>query len=72
LTADAEDILKRLGLPFRTVVLSTGDMGAAAAKTYDVEVWLPGPKRLQRNLLLLELRSLSGAARFHSREIGQR
>src|SRR5271154_2446308 len=42
LTADAEDILKRLDLPFRTVVLSTGDMGAASAKTYDLEVWLPG------------------------------
>jgi len=42
LTADAEDILKRLGLPFRTVVLSTGDIGASSAKTYDLEVWLPG------------------------------
>ncbi len=42
LTADAEDILKRLGLPFRTVLLSTGDMGAASAKTYDLEVWMPG------------------------------
>src|SRR5258706_7941412 len=42
LTADAEDILKRLGLSFRTVVLSTGDMGASSAKTYDIEVWLPG------------------------------
>jgi seryl-tRNA synthetase len=42
MTANAEDILKRLGLPFRTVVLSTGDTGASAAKTYDVEVWLPG------------------------------
>ena len=42
LTADAEDILKRLGLPFRTVVLSTGDMGFSSAKTYDIEVWLPG------------------------------
>jgi seryl-tRNA synthetase len=42
LTADAEDILKRLGLPFRTVALSTGDMGASSAKTYDLEVWLPG------------------------------
>jgi seryl-tRNA synthetase len=42
MTANAEDILKRLGLPYRTVVLSTGDTGAAAAKTYDVEVWLPG------------------------------
>ena len=42
LTADAEDILKRLGLAFRTVVLSTGDTGASSAKTYDIEVWLPG------------------------------
>ena len=42
LTADAEDILQRLGLPFRTVVLCTGDMGATSAKTYDIEVWLPG------------------------------
>jgi seryl-tRNA synthetase len=42
LTADAEDILKRLGLPFRRIVLSTGDMGFGAAKTYDLEVWLPG------------------------------
>jgi seryl-tRNA synthetase len=42
LTADAEDILQRLGLPYRTVVLCTGDFNAAAAKTYDLEVWLPG------------------------------
>ncbi len=42
LTADAEDILKRLGLPYRTVVLSTGDLGFSSAKTYDIEVWLPG------------------------------
>jgi seryl-tRNA synthetase len=42
LTADAEDILTRLGLPFRTVVLCTGDMGASPAKTLDIEVWLPG------------------------------
>jgi seryl-tRNA synthetase len=42
LTADAEDILKRLGLPFRTVTLCTGDMGFSSAKTYDIEVWLPG------------------------------
>ena len=42
LTEDAEDILKRLGLPFRRIVLSTGDMGFGAAKTYDLEVWLPG------------------------------
>ena len=42
LTRDAEDILQRLGLAYRTVVLSTGDIGASSAKTYDIEVWLPG------------------------------
>jgi seryl-tRNA synthetase len=42
LTADAEDILRRLGLPYRTVVLSTGDTSFSSAKTYDIEVWLPG------------------------------
>ncbi|MFA5810027.1 MAG: serine--tRNA ligase [Thermoleophilia bacterium] len=41
LTADAEEILKRLELPYRTVALCTGDMGFASAKTYDIEVWLP-------------------------------
>lgn len=42
LTRDAEDVLKRLGLPYRVVVLCTGDLGFASAKTYDIEVWLPG------------------------------
>ncbi|MGH9666459.1 MAG: serine--tRNA ligase, partial [Bryobacteraceae bacterium] len=42
LTADAENILQRLALPYRTVVLSTGDIGFSSAKTYDIEVWLPG------------------------------
>ncbi|MBM3725132.1 MAG: serine--tRNA ligase [Acidobacteria bacterium] len=42
LTNDAENILRRLGLPFRTMVLCTGDMGFSSAKTYDIEVWLPG------------------------------
>jgi seryl-tRNA synthetase len=42
LTADAEDVLRRLGLAFRTVVLCTGDMGFSSAKTCDIEVWLPG------------------------------
>jgi len=42
LTADAEDVLRRLELPYRTVVLCTGDMGFGSAKTYDIEVWLPG------------------------------
>ena len=42
LLADAEEVLKRLELPYRVVVLCTGDLGFAAAKTYDIEVWLPG------------------------------
>jgi seryl-tRNA synthetase len=42
LTRDAEDILQRLGLAYRTVVLCTADMSASSAKTYDIEVWLPG------------------------------
>ena len=42
LTRDAEDILERLGLPYRTVVLCTGDMGFSSARTHDIEVWLPG------------------------------
>jgi len=42
MVSDAEEVLKRLGLAYRVVVLSTGDMGFAAAKTFDIEVWLPG------------------------------
>ncbi|MGH9442390.1 MAG: serine--tRNA ligase [Thermoanaerobaculia bacterium] len=42
LTADAERVLQRLGLPYRVMALSTGDLGFSAAKTYDLEVWLPG------------------------------
>src|ERR1700749_3592282 len=44
LTRDAETILQKLGLHYRTMLLCTGDMGANAAKTYDLEVWLPGQK----------------------------
>ena len=47
LTRDAETILQRLGLHYRTVTLSTGDMGFGAAKTYDVEVWLPSQNRFR-------------------------
>jgi seryl-tRNA synthetase len=57
LTGDAEDILRRLGLPFRTVVLSTGDMGFSSAKTYDIEVWLPG---------LGEFKEISSCSNFES------
>ena len=42
LTASAEHVLEKLGLPYRRVVLCTGDMGFSSAKTYDLEVWLPG------------------------------
>jgi seryl-tRNA synthetase len=42
LTLNAEEVLQRLGLHYRTVALCTGDMGASSAKTYDIEVWLPG------------------------------
>lgn len=42
LTAHAEDILQKLGLAYRVVTLSTGDLGFSAAKTYDIEVWMPG------------------------------
>jgi seryl-tRNA synthetase len=42
LTRNAETVLQKLGLPYRVMALCTGDMGAASAKTYDIEVWLPG------------------------------
>lgn len=42
LTSDAEDVLKKLGIHYRVVALCTGDLGFSAAKTYDIEVWLPG------------------------------
>ena len=66
LTADAEDILKRLGLPFRTVVLCTGDVGFSAAKTYDIEVWLPGQNAYK------EISSCSNFEAFQARRAGIR
>ena len=66
LTADAEDILQRLGLPFRTVVLCTGDMGFASAKTYDIEVWLPGLGEYK------EISSCSNFEAFQARRAGIR
>jgi seryl-tRNA synthetase len=45
LTKDAEDILQKLELPYRVIALCTGDLGFAASKTYDLEVWLPGQQR---------------------------
>ncbi|RMG03289.1 MAG: serine--tRNA ligase [Nitrospirae bacterium] len=47
LTRDAEDILQKLGLHYRVVVLCTGDLGFSASKTYDIEVWLPGQQRFR-------------------------
>ncbi len=66
LTADAEDILKRLGLPFRTVVLCTGDTGFSSAKTYDIEVWLPGQNGFK------EISSCSNFEAFQARRAGIR
>jgi seryl-tRNA synthetase len=61
LTADAEDILQRLGLPYRVVSLCSGDLGFAAAKTYDLEVWLPGQQ------LYREISSCSNFTNFQAR-----
>src|SRR4029079_13853979 len=61
LTADAEDILKRLELPYRTMMLCSGDMGFSAAKTYDIEVWLPSQKTYR------EISSCSNTEAFQAR-----
>jgi seryl-tRNA synthetase len=64
LTRNAEEVLNRLELPYRTVVLSTGDMGFAAAKTYDIEVWLPSQKTYR------EISSCSNTESFQARRAG--
>jgi len=61
LTANAEEVLKRLELPYRTVLLCTGDMGFASAKTYDIEVWLPSQKTYR------EISSCSNTMAFQAR-----
>ncbi|WP_336287848.1 serine--tRNA ligase [Bartonella sp. CB60] len=66
MTECAEDVLKRLNLPFRTVVLSTGDMGFAARKTYDIEVWLPGQECYR------EISSCSVCGDFQGRRMNAR
>ncbi len=66
LTADAEKILQLLGLPYRTVVLSTGDMGFGARKTYDIEVWLPSQKTYR------EISSCSNCGDFQARRMNLR
>ena len=66
LTANAERILQLLGLPYRTVVLSTGDMGFGASKTYDIEVWLPSQKTFR------EISSCSNCGDFQARRMNLR
>ncbi|KAF0181802.1 MAG: seryl-tRNA synthetase [Nitrospirae bacterium] len=66
LTADAENILQLLGLPYRTIVLCTGDMGFGSAKTYDIEVWLPGQQKYR------EISSCSNFTDFQARRAGIR
>jgi seryl-tRNA synthetase len=66
LTLNAEEILKRLELPYRVVSLCTGDLGFSAAKTYDLEVWLPGQH------LYREISSCSNFVDFQARRAGIR
>jgi seryl-tRNA synthetase len=66
MTASAEEVLKRLDLPYRVVVLSTGDMGFAAQKTYDIEVWLPGQGTYR------EISSCSNCGDFQARRMNAR
>ncbi len=66
LTGHAETILKKLELPFRTVTLCTGDMGFSSAKTYDIEVWLPGQNAYR------EISSCSNFEAFQARRMQAR
>jgi len=66
MTGCAEEVLKRLGLSFRTMVLSTGDMGFAARKTFDIEVWLPGQNAFR------EISSCSNCGDFQARRMDAR
>ena len=61
MTRNAEEVLRRLELPYRVVELCTGDMGFAAAKTYDIEVWLPGQDKYR------EISSCSNCEAFQAR-----
>ena len=61
LTRNAEEVLRRLELPYRTMLLCTGDMGFASAKTYDIEVWLPSQKTYR------EISSCSNTESFQAR-----
>ena len=63
LTRDAETVLERLGLPYRRVLLCTGDMGFASAKTYDIEVWLPSQQTYREISSCSNMRGVPGAPR---------
>ena len=62
----AEDILERLGIPYRTVVLCTGDMGFGARRTFDIEAWLPGQNTYR------EISSVSTTGDFQARRMNAR
>jgi seryl-tRNA synthetase len=66
MTSAAETVLKRLEIPFRTIVLCTGDMGFASKKTYDIEAWLPGQKTYR------EISSCSNCGDFQARRMKAR
>lgn len=66
MTRCAEEVLQRLGLPYRTVVLCTGDMGFGARKTHDIEVWLPGQNSYR------EISSVSVCGDFQARRMNAR
>jgi seryl-tRNA synthetase len=66
MTKCAEAILEKLGLPYRTIVLCTGDMGFGAQKTHDLEVWLPGQNRYR------EISSVSTCGTFQARRMNAR
>ncbi|MBW7849270.1 MAG: serine--tRNA ligase [Rhodospirillales bacterium] len=66
MTSCAEEVLKRLGLPYRVVVLCAGDMGFSATKTYDIEVWLPGQGQFR------EISSCSNCGDFQARRMKAR
>ncbi|MFY9528885.1 MAG: serine--tRNA ligase [Candidatus Acidiferrales bacterium] len=66
LVRDVEDVMQKLGLHYRVVLLSTGDMGFASAKTYDLEVWLPSSREF------MEISSCSNCEAFQARRAGIR
>jgi seryl-tRNA synthetase len=65
LVTDAEEVLKRLGLAYRVMLLCTGDMGFSSAKSFDLEVWLPGQDAYREISSLLELHRLPGPPGQH-------